>query len=556
MSPLRTSSHWRGRWHGHRDGRHERGAVAVFVAILMAVVIPTTSAFVLDLGMQRVARSDMQSLADVVALDLSRELDGRTAAQLSAVGQTLANASRDRNQSVIGYSSNVPSVTPTWGTVDASGNFTAVTGSSVPTAVKVTAATSVGFAFGAFTHVQAGAATRAATATSESGACFKLGSFAAALKSNNSALLGPLLGSLGGSVSTSLVGYQGLATAQVTLGDLATALNAGTPSQLLSTTVTLNDFYVAMVSALKSEGDTADASILESLRLALGSGAAEQPITVGNLLDLSQGDDTALALGVNVFDLVAGSASIANGTNFLSVPGLQVNLAGLTKADVSLYVIEAPKTGCGKPNDSNAAADTAQVKLKISASVLSSLPKVLGLGVSAGPISIELQTAEAHGELTATSCSDKSMDVSVSTQLVPATITIPITVDGGILGSMNLTAVATTVPSDPSSTSLHLVVPDNVNTAVSTGSGNLNVTSASVSISPAGSTGLLGLVGVTLSRLVNELNTNIVATLLSTTVKPLLDTLSTTLKSALGVTLAGADGYAVSVMCGIPRLVG
>ena len=48
------------------------------VAIMLTVLMGA-SAFAVDIGMQRVARRDMQALADAVALDVARLLDGRTA---------------------------------------------------------------------------------------------------------------------------------------------------------------------------------------------------------------------------------------------------------------------------------------------------------------------------------------------------------------------------------------------------------------------------------------------------------------------------------------------
>ena len=64
------------------------------VALLLVVLIPS-SAMAVDLGMQRVVRRDMQTLADVVALDVVRLVDGRTASQILAGYNglpTLANA--------------------------------------------------------------------------------------------------------------------------------------------------------------------------------------------------------------------------------------------------------------------------------------------------------------------------------------------------------------------------------------------------------------------------------------------------------------------------------
>ncbi len=63
--------------------RDERGTTIVLVAIV-SIVLVTIAAFAVDLGMQRVARRDMQALADAVALDLARLVDGRTAQQIVA----------------------------------------------------------------------------------------------------------------------------------------------------------------------------------------------------------------------------------------------------------------------------------------------------------------------------------------------------------------------------------------------------------------------------------------------------------------------------------------
>jgi uncharacterized membrane protein len=372
--------------------RGSDGAVAIFVAIITCFVVIPVSAVAVDLGMQRVARRDMQSLADVVALDLSRQLDGRTAATITSASpslQTLADRSRLRNASAIGSGT---TVTPVLGTTDAAGVFTAVSGATVPTAVMVTAHTSVGFVF----ISGSGQATRTAIAAPTAVACFKLGSFAASIKTGGSTVLGPLLGGLGSGIDLSVLSYQGLASTQVTLGALALALGAGTPTELVNTTVRLDTFYAAVAQALTAQGDTADAAVLNAVKVKLSGAAASTPINVGDLLSVTQGNQSALGLGINAADLIMGAASVADGGSFLSIPGLNVNLPGVTSATTSLKVIEPPKEGCGRANDSRAAADTAQVSLQLSASVLQSFPKVLGLlSVSAGPISLAVQTAHS-----------------------------------------------------------------------------------------------------------------------------------------------------------------
>ena len=79
-----------------RPRADERGAVAIVVAVLMSAVLVTVAAYAVDLGLQRVARTDMQSLADVVSLDLARELDGRPAAEIAPTLPALAAESLQR----------------------------------------------------------------------------------------------------------------------------------------------------------------------------------------------------------------------------------------------------------------------------------------------------------------------------------------------------------------------------------------------------------------------------------------------------------------------------
>ncbi|MDF6543565.1 hypothetical protein NLP55_25400, partial [Escherichia coli] len=80
-------------------------------------------------------------------------------------------------------------------------------------------------------------------------ASFSLGS---GLASVNGGLLNQLLGSLLGNanpLSLSLVSYQGLANTNIRVADLMTAVGVGTFQQLLSTQLTLTQFFNAVISA-------------------------------------------------------------------------------------------------------------------------------------------------------------------------------------------------------------------------------------------------------------------------------------------------------------------
>ena len=82
---------------GPRRRDEEDGAVLAMTAFLTVVII-TIAAFAVDLGLQRSAIRDMQSIADAAAMDAARILPSCDNAKLT----TEANQSKQRHGSVIG----------------------------------------------------------------------------------------------------------------------------------------------------------------------------------------------------------------------------------------------------------------------------------------------------------------------------------------------------------------------------------------------------------------------------------------------------------------------
>jgi uncharacterized membrane protein len=239
-----------------RRPREERGAVLPIVGLLLVVLVPS-SAMAVDLGMQRVVRRDMQTLADVVALDVVRLVDGRTASQiqggyngLPTLANALAHSVARNDDDVLGDPPNVTaklahldSATGVLDTVTG-GATRAVTGTEVPNAVEVTASGSVNFAF----VPGSGAALRTAVAVPAPSACFRLGSFAVGVDTGDANLLNTVLPGLlnNTTFSGTLVGYQGLAAANLTLLDLVgvSSLHVAGPDELLDLSgLTLGQFY-------------------------------------------------------------------------------------------------------------------------------------------------------------------------------------------------------------------------------------------------------------------------------------------------------------------------
>lgn len=229
--------------------RDERGVVAVVVGLGLTLVLVAVAAFAVDLGLQRTARRDMQALADLVALDLARQLDGRSEAALASVLDAEMAKSMARNADTVGAR---PDLSWDLGKMQ-DGEFVTAQGDVPPSAVRVTADTSVDFAFGGVTGVAQGDAGRSAVAQSLGGACFSIGSYAARINTGASPILGPLLGALGSNINVSAIDYNGLANADIKLLDLLGAqVGAGTMQGLIEggQLLSLGDFYLATAEVL------------------------------------------------------------------------------------------------------------------------------------------------------------------------------------------------------------------------------------------------------------------------------------------------------------------
>lgn len=395
--------------------RDEEGAVAIVIALLICFLIVPLAAVAVDLGVQRVARRDMQSLADMVALDLSRDVDGSrpTAAVLSAwgcaastSGSCLAGSANRVGRSVARNTFTVgdaPVVNAQLGCADAdTGSFTPVdSGCSDPNAVKVDSETSVDFSIAS----GRGAAHRTAIGTSKQSACFSLGSFAARFNSNDSTLLQQNGGALNDLLGANLdiVSYQGLADADVTLADLAATSTIGGVDELLGGGITLGDLLAATYQVLNAEGDPANAvalNLLNNPTAWIGSNL-DTEIDLGNLLGVSTTDNAALQTDFNVLDLVAGAIGLATGENFIALD--EFGLLGLTDPALSYIKVIQGRQGpaCGTPNDAQAYAEASQVSVHLEGLLQNLGLGTLGLGVSAasGRYEVDAGLGGSRGQL-------------------------------------------------------------------------------------------------------------------------------------------------------------
>lgn len=370
--------------------RDERGSFAPMTALLMTVVVGFT-AFAVDLGLQRAAARDMQAIADTVALDTARALPSCDDAALT----TVANRSLARQTSEpIGQTEPLTAVA---GRVDpATGAFVVGAGGTGGCdAVRVSATTTVGYAFAPVIGTDSGTATRTAVGTRTDGAlCLSAGTRALTLSPNKKAL-GPLLDRVLG-VNLGVAGYDGLVTLQglrVPIADLAGELGVATPTELMDADVSLGQLMVATAGLLRADGHAAQATVLESLATQVDDLA----VRVGSFLAVGTTGDSGLDAQIDTLDLIGSAtvgAAIANGRNAVALDASLGLPRDLLNADSRLVLVEAPQIACGPVGTT---ARTAQVRLDVRS-------ELNALGLVGSEVSLGVRVAPGTAELTAIDC--------------------------------------------------------------------------------------------------------------------------------------------------------
>ncbi|MDZ5623143.1 hypothetical protein SFC88_20055 [Nocardioides sp. HM23] len=564
--------------------REERGSVAVFSALVMVILLGI-GAVVVDIGVERVARADMQALADVVALDLARELDGRTVAELAPLMPGYAAASRERNQEVIGYDAHLPELEIELGRL-LDGDFQEMA-SGVPTAVRVEAATTVDFAFAGVTGLATGDTDRRAVAEARSAACFQIGSYAASITPGAAPFFEELLGPIIGGTTVRMAGYQGLASADVSLLDILSApsIGIGTVDGLLAMpSVSVGSFFRAMAFALRSDGRIAEAAVLDSA----ASAVVPATINLRDLFGLTTSSDAALAVRFNALDMLIGAAFLANGTNLIDLPNLQAGVPSVGVTNLQFRIIELPRRACDDDE-----AKTAQARLTADAKLLLHIPLVKtplislsligddGKPNNESPLKIDIEVAGARGRLVEVSCDPDRFVADIWRDLIRLRLT------GGLRLEGTVEATVLGVPA------VKIPVTFNVAIEADGSSGPVGPTRVDVQYPPQqygqpvpAPPAEIEMNPLTVRRVAGSLQTgpvkvlgiNVPTSTLDAAVNPLLDTIMALIRSELhlvdplvqkvndivgplatgmGITLAGADFFGLPTpVCASPALRG
>ena len=556
--------------------QRERGATLVIVAMLLPVLILMT-AFAVDLGRQRASRRTMQARADIVALDMVRLADGRTITEIIAGDGTHASEAAALSESASRNSIPLSQIGPVeWGTWTAVSAFipTAI-GTAIPNAVRITTSETTDYFF----QPGSGDVTRQAVATSgqDPMAGFSIGSFGASLSAENAGLLNSLLTPLLGSpAGVNVLSYQGLATATLGVGDLATELGFVTPEEAFTGSVTASEMMLATAEVLRRNSDSnslASAAVLDSMA-ATPQTQALPPMTLGDIVDASSGgESSALASTIDALSIVQAAAFLAQCTDptdlsscsGLVVPSLSTSLPLLSTSG-SLKVIQAPAAAFGPVGTSARNSQvTATLGTVVGAQYVGNcVPKLsnafcLLSGLLVGAVdakvtlSATLTLADGTGTISAIDCGDPlGLDVLTTTGLYDVSVDVVIEfgrrgVLGGALGPLigSLHLVGSTSQANTGQTIGFDVPPDVYNvTTKQAGSGSVGL--STLSLSTVGGTGVLSTLGTLgINQTVGQVTTSFVNPLLSVLDTQVLGPLT----DVVGINVVGADLTAQAIEC-------
>ena len=325
--------------------REQEGAIALLTAFILLALM-SAAAVAVDVGRLALSSRDQQGATDRAALDgllalqkgeldVPRFVDESMALNTGVAGTGMSSERSVTRLRPVSCGPQPGQYTPlsedAWGDLNANG-VEVLTASSVSSLFLQTERT---------TDVEhhAVACGRAIAAISAAGTTATV----------DDGLVGALVDGLtGGALGVSLVGWEGLAQAEVLVADLAVALGAGTLDQLLATEVTAGSLVQAAVAALQAGGNTADLDL--DLLVALASLDVDipglPPFTVGELLEVSTSAEAALATSVDAFGLLLTGLQIAN---HKSAAAIELDLPGVT--GVRLRVVEPPNIAIGPPGN-------------------------------------------------------------------------------------------------------------------------------------------------------------------------------------------------------------
>lgn len=549
----------------------ERGATFVLVAMSLVLLL-WAGATGVDVGFTVYGSRQAQAMADTAALDLARYISyADTLPSLAAV-QTYLNGKLAAVQADNGSNANLTVVPGYYNT--STGKFTAngFTGTTCQpiiaapstndpgcNAIEVTANQSVPQVFfGGFNMLPGHAGNKVTGSVSGSSiaaqnpvAGFSIGTYLANLNTTQSPVLNAMLSPLGSGVNLTAVGYQGLATANVTLANLINASGGLlSPTNIMSTQLTAGQWLSIYQTAVGSDYGTGSTAYSSLQALGTFSTAQSTDVKLCQLVVVNSASSQyncsnppsqqGLNASVNVLQLLTTEAELANGTNGIDLTSaLNLNsgltgILGLSVGNVMLSTqLISPAQVAYGPVGTSASDAQVQATLSMNLSLF---------GISLGTLNIPLSAATGTAQLFNMTCNDDSlfsMSLNVNTNTVSTgtsgngiTLTLlGVTTTEGSISISGLTnkGVSFPGPANPAGN----VIPPTTSTA-SAGTNPESVGSSTPAVTFTAASGA---------------NTNVVSTM------GVLDGVLGEDLQALGLTVGGATVAGLAANCGTVSLV-
>lgn len=388
---------------------HRRGAVSVFAAVVLPVLIGVT-AFTIDAGLWYLQRRTLQNAADMAAMAAARNPAAGTALATEAAALNGADPSWITSVSPGYYCARA--ALPQESRFRAAPFSAAECGTAItaPNAVRVAMETESPVFFGRIFLKAAGQKTRigvASVAASIDAAGLRAGSGVAAL---DAGIANAMLSSLaGGNVSLTAVQYDALLNSDLdALGyfdALATRIGvtAGSYRALLDSEVAVSTLLDVAAGVLSRPGSTATAAIAANgLSLLAGQIAGTPRLKIGKLFSISDGADgtignpAALKAQINAYQLATLTLQTANRNNVIAIPTASAGIPNLAELKLEASAIEPMQQPPFAFGPAGTSVHTAQVRLKMRLQVLGlgGLTALLNLKVLDVPLYIEV----GHGD--------------------------------------------------------------------------------------------------------------------------------------------------------------
>lgn len=392
----------------------QRGAVSIVTALGLTTLLGA-AAFGLDLSRLYGTQRRVQGAADLAALSAASDLSTANAAARRALAD---NGFGDGTRIGVQAGAYLRSAAVANGS-----RFTP--GATAPNAVRVSLTAPVPLTFGRYLGLPAHYDVSAVgTAANTRFAAFSVGSGVAALDAGlANAVLGALLGT---SLSLNLMDYEALLSTRIDVFRFLDALALDLGLQAVS----YNDIVTAGVTPAQVMRALAISTVSAAAGAALGRLGQALPrsanrLPLHDLVDL--GDAAVLSPergsrgpAIRLFDLVAGTAALANGERPVAID-LAATVPGLLATRLTLAIGERRQaSGWVAPGSARATLRTGQVRLLIETQVKAPL----NLGTLSLPLYVEAGIGQAT--LRAVSCSVAAGGRQIELDVQPGLATLAI----------------------------------------------------------------------------------------------------------------------------------